>query len=368
MTGYDLVVVGGGLIGSALAWGASRSGASVALLDEGDVAFRASRGNFGLIWLQGKGISFPPYMHWSLRAGRLWQQFADELEASSGIGIGWRPSGGLHFCFSDEEMVRRQDIADRTAAADERMAIEVLDRRALGELLPGLGPEVVGASFSALDAHVNPLRLLMGLQKALVANGGRYLSGFPVETVTPTADSFAVSASGREVSGRHLVLAAGLGVGQLAPGLGLSMPVRPERGQILVTERLRPFFRYASDCLRQTDEGTVLLGSSHEERGFDEGTDVPTGAGLCRTAIRVFPGLAEANITRTWGSLRIMSPDGLPIYASSREYSGCFGVTCHSGVTLASIHALEVGPALAGGKLPPGTAPFSSDRFHVQAN
>jgi glycine/D-amino acid oxidase-like deaminating enzyme len=62
---FDAMVIGGGLVGSAIAWGLRREGLSVALLDEGDAAYRASRGNFGLIWVQSKGLGAPWYQRWT---------------------------------------------------------------------------------------------------------------------------------------------------------------------------------------------------------------------------------------------------------------------------------------------------------------
>ncbi|KRE14511.1 FAD-dependent oxidoreductase [Bosea sp. Root483D1] len=367
-SGYDLVVVGGGLIGAAIAWGASRAGASVALLDEGDVAHRASRGNFGLIWLQGKGVGKPAYMHWSLRAGRLWKNLAEELGAATGLDIGWRPAGGLHFCFSEAELEKRRDILARTHADGGEISMQFLDRTALRDLVPGIGPDVAGASFSPEDSHVSPLYLLRALQRALQDGGGSYRPGTTVTDIRPEASGFAVATPAGPVRGRRIVLAAGLGSARLAPQLGLSMPVEPERGQIVVTERVRPCFPYAANCLRQTAEGSFLFGSSHEEVGFDEGTQVATAADLCATALRVLPGLDSAGVVRFWGSLRVMTPDGLPIYEESSRYPGAFAATCHSGVTLASVHAFDIGPAVAAGTLPAAVASFGSGRFDVQAD
>ena len=141
-----------------------------------------------------------------------------------------------------------------------------------------------------------------------------------------------------------------------------------ESGQIVVTERVRPFFAYVGNCLRQTTEGSILLGSSHGDKGYDDGTDVATAAGLCKTALRVFPQLADATIVRMWSSLRVMTPDGLPIYEESSRYPGAFAATCHSGVTLASVHAFDIGPAIAAGVLPADVSTFRSDRFNVQSH
>jgi hydrogen cyanide synthase HcnC len=65
MAEHDVAVIGGGLVGSAIAWGLAASGKRVALLDEGDVAFRASRGNFALVWVQSKGLGMPEYARWT---------------------------------------------------------------------------------------------------------------------------------------------------------------------------------------------------------------------------------------------------------------------------------------------------------------
>jgi len=368
MAEFDLIVVGGGLVGSALAWGAQTAGATTALVDEGDVAFRAARGNFGLVWLQGKGVGTPAYMHWSLRAGRTWPAFAERLAAAAGFDIGWRQPGGLQFCFSEREIDARREIIAQTRAEGGDIDISILDRADLKALLPGIGDEVAGASFSSLDGHVSPLYLLRALQKAFRDAGGRHFPGFRVDRIDAGKESFRATDGTRLLAGKRIVLAAGLGAAGLAPQVGLAMPVRPERGQIVATERAKPFLPYATNCIRQSVEGTVLLGSSHEERGFDVGTDVPTVAGLCRTALRVFPALAEVNIVRSWGALRIMTPDGLPIYQESARFPGAFAVTCHSGVTLASVHALDVGPALAGGTLPPHLSCFTGERFDVPAS
>jgi len=364
----DLAVVGGGLIGAAIAWGAAREGASVALLDEGDAAFRASRGNFGLIWLQGKGVGAPPYMRWSLRAGRLWHDFNAALVDDCGFDIGWRRPGGFHFCFTGEQLEARRRVAEETQAAGGDIDIEVVERRHLRQDLPPLGERVVGASYSAADSHVSPLLLMQALHGSLQRRGGLYRSGFRVDRIRPDGQGFSLASGEERIGCGKVVIAAGLGGRALAQQVGIALPVRPERGQIVVTERVAPYFPYAANCLRQTEEGSFLFGSSHEDAGLDEGTDVPTAASLVRTALDVFPALGLAAVLRVWGALRILSPDGLPIYQQSSRHPGAFGVTCHSGVTLASVHALALAAAILKGGLPDEVQAFSSDRFHVQAH
>ena len=95
MVRSEYAVVGGGLVGMAIAYGLARIGKQVAVLDEGDDAFRASRGNFGLIWVQGKGASMPDYARWTRRGAALWPQLAAELNALTGVDVELSQIGGL---------------------------------------------------------------------------------------------------------------------------------------------------------------------------------------------------------------------------------------------------------------------------------
>jgi len=149
--------------------------------------------------------------------------------------------------------------------------------------------------------------------------------------------------------------------------VGLEMPVNPLRGQIIVTERVKPFLEHATHVIRQTEEGGVMMGDSHEDVGFDNGTLVPVVRDIAARNLAVFPHLRDANVVRVWGALRVMTPDGFPIYQQSERYPGAFAATCHSGVTLAGAHALALAPAIMAGVLPAQLSAFSAERFRVPA-
>jgi glycine/D-amino acid oxidase-like deaminating enzyme len=185
----------------------------------------------------------------------------------------------------------------------------MLDRKALAEELPGLGDQVVGGSYSPADGHANPLYLLRGLQAGFRAKGGRIEVGSRVTAIHRQGRDFSVTAEKGAYKGRRLVLAAGLGTKALAAMIGFHVPVHPLRGQLLVTERLKPFLRLPMAMLRQTDEGSVMLGDSHENVGFDEGTTAGIMNAIARRATRVFPFLKKARVVRAWGALRVMTPD-----------------------------------------------------------
>ena len=216
---------------------------------------------------------------------------------------------------------------------------------------------------------MNSLKLFRALNAGMQQLGVRYLGNHVVERIVHTGGEFRLitgSGSG-EVRAGKVVLAAGIGNARLGPMVGLDVPVRPQRGQLIVTEKTAPFLHYPISTVRQTDEGGVMLGDSQEEAGLDLKVSHAVIAVLADRAARMFPRLGTLNVVRTWAALRVMTQDGFPIYDQSTTCPGAFVFTCHSGVTLAANHALALPARIIDGNLPTDTyQAFSSRRFHVQ--
>ena len=215
------------------------------------------------------------------------------------------------------------------------------------------------------DGHANPLKLLVALAADVRRLGGRVLTGKIVTAVTKP-DTFHIScADGTFFSSNKVVLSAGLGAAQLGPKMGFKTPVRPQRGQVLITEKLPKLINRPSLIARQVDEGGIQIGATNEEVGLDDRVTQPGLSGLAAEAIAAYPALARAQLVRSWGALRILSPDGLPIYQESAELPGAFLVTCHSGITLAAAHARLLPDWLEGNDAAPNLEVFSETRFDV---
>lgn len=366
---YDVAVIGGGLVGAALAWGMARCGPRVCILDEHDVAFRASRANFALIWVQGKGQGSGAYAELTRRAATLWQGFADQVEADSGVAVHFQQPGGFAVALSDDELRERTETVSgiQAQAGVGDLFCQTVGRNEVKDAFPTIGDEVVGGIYCRLDGHCNSLQLLRALHIALPRHGGQVLSGQVVDRIEPRNGGFTIRTSAGDVTANKIVLAAGLGNLDLAPQVGLSAPVFPLKGQVIVTEKCKPFMRYPMVNLRQTNEGGVMIGNSQENVGFDLAARLEVSAPMAARAIRVFPALKSVRFVRTWAGLRIMTPDGRPVYEQSKLYPGAFVANCHSGVTLASMHALDLAPAIVAGSLTPATAHFTASRFDVHA-
>jgi glycine/D-amino acid oxidase-like deaminating enzyme len=365
---YDAIVIGGGLVGSAIAYGMARELAHIAVLDEGDVAYRASRGNFGLVWVQSKGMGMPAYGQWTMTSQRLWRQLADELLALTGIDVHLEQRGGLHAVLTEEEYEAR--VSFMTRLQDQpgmaQYPWKMLDRKEAAEMVPGLGPDVLGASWTPVDGIANPLKLLRALHTALDLNGMDYLPQHGATGIALRDGVYHVATPQGEIQGRKLVLASGLSNKVLGAQVGLDIPVRPQRGQIIVLERTRRVLETPFSTLRQMDEGSWLIGDSQEEMGYaDQATGLPVLATLADRAVRTLPALRDVRTVRAWAALRVMSKDGFPIYEQSVTHPQAFVATCHSGVTLAAAHALDYSSMVVAGKLDEKMAPFSTRRFHV---
>ncbi|MCP3477583.1 FAD-binding oxidoreductase [Bradyrhizobium sp. CCGUVB1N3] len=363
---YDVAVVGGGLLGSAIAWGLGRLGKRVAVLDEGDIAKRASRANFALVWVQSKGLGMPAYTVWTVRASQAWPSLAAELKDQTGLDVCLQQNGGFHLTLGEDEYEQRTQLVTRmhnqAGAADYKM--EMLPASEVKKMLPLIGPEVSGGSFCPFDGHVNSLRTFRAFHTGLKAFGIDYFPERPVSAITKSGSEFRLTTPQGEIRAHKIVLAAGNANQTLAPMVGLLAPMGPTRGQIVVTERTMPFLPHPLTTIRQTDEGTVMIGDSKEDELDERALKHSISAVMADRAQRLFPHLARLNVVRSWAGIRVMPKDGFPIYDQSETHPGAFVACCHSGVTLASNHAFEVARMVASGALEPElVGAFSARRF-----
>ncbi len=365
---FETAVIGGGVVGAAIGYGLAKLGHRVAIFDGDDIALRASRTNFGLVWVQGKGDGFLPYQHLTRRSSALWPKFAAELQALTGIDLEYRRTGGLAFCLSGDELEEERALGLRMAQQSSDYSFEICERSVLERMLPKvkLGSDVVGACFSELDAHVNPLLLLRALLKGFVLSKGTLFTKQPVDEIIPAGDGFRVISQGSEYSAQRVVIAAGIQTTSFKEKLDLPVNLRPQRGQLLITERVEPVLPYAAIGIRQTASGSFQLGGTYENVG--EITEVTSAAGqtISQRAIKVMPALESLRVVRQWAGLRVLSPDGFPIYDRSRTHPGIHVATCHSGVTLAAYHAGPFAQWLSLGVEDGRYAAFSGSRFTTE--
>lgn len=371
---YDVIVVGCGIVGASLAYGLLGQKLKVLAIDGRDGDARAAKANFGLVGAQGKGHGAPDYQRLSRDSIDLWPSLVGNLREETGIDVEYQNRGCLKFCLSEDEFANHaQKLARLGAQApDLSPSARMLERTELDALLPDtkLGEKVIGAGLGIHDGHCNPLKLLRALQQAIVQRGGSLRTNCPVTSISPVPGGgfrVYVDSSGRVVKfdADRIVIAAGLGSQTLGAMVGLDVPVHAQRGQVLVTERVGPLLRLPGSGVRQTVDGTVMIGVTNENVGVNLDTTTAGAAKMALRAIQILPDLARVRLVRHWACLRIMTPDGLPVYAESDEYPGAWIAICHSGITLAGYHAQHLAVAISNSGLPRQLDYFHHRRFNV---
>jgi hypothetical protein len=127
MRRFDAIVTGGGLVGTAIGYGLTRAGLKVVLLDEGDVTYRTSRGNFGLVWVPTKGLGAPHYQRWTRRSAEEWPLLA--VGERTGLDVGLEQKGGVQLCLGEAELAKRRAMMEQMRAEAGNFGFEY--RRAL---------------------------------------------------------------------------------------------------------------------------------------------------------------------------------------------------------------------------------------------
>lgn len=362
----EITIIGGGVVGLSTAVGLLQAGRRVTVLDGADSDFRASQGNFGLVWLQGKGAGFAPYAELTHDAVAAWPQFAAMLKDKTGTDLALDQSGGYEFFTDAAEFANfAADLGRQQAFLGNRFSHEVIDGDTLRRMHPEIGPGVVGATYCALDGHVNPLRLLHALRGAVLALGGELRTDAQVRDIAsaPGGGFDLTLHDGTGHGTGRVVLCAGLGASPLAEQLGFVTRVRPQRGELLITEKLGCRLPFLSSSIRQVDEGGIQIGGTKADAGRDDRETLDVMAGLARHAVAILPALADVRVVRAWGALRVLSPDGYPVYARSRQHPGACLVTCHSGVTLAPLHASILADWIEETPNAPDLEAFDENRF-----
>lgn len=372
MKTVDIVVIGGGLMGASSGLGLARNNAGrVLLLDEKPGIHRVSRANFGLTTYMGKGRNDTSYAEWALRATHVWSDFGPELEEESGIKLDLSLAGGGEaFLTQEEKQMGIEQTEQLKNMAEERGSeypVKILDRHEFSQLIPKmeLGEKVVGGMFAPNAGHVNPLFLLRAMRKSFIDHGGEFIPGESVMEILPGQKTIVLKTDKSEYECKKLVVAAGHGSARLLGALNVNLPIYPLWGQLLVTSRMPPLLPIPLLTVKQTGEGTFMIGVSQEDAGHDVRTSVAVLKRQAQKAIEVFPCLADLNWVRSWAAIRVMTRDGSPIYDTIPGHDNIFVLVGHSAISLASVHATIIASWIASGKKPKGIQNFGLGRFNV---
>jgi glycine oxidase len=373
---FDVAVVGGGVIGLAVAWRTAQRGLRVVVLERGDLGGGTSRVAAGMLAPVSEATPVEqPLLGLGLASARAYPGFVAELAEASGDDPGLLECGTLLVARDRDEA----EALERELAMRRAMELEV--RRVLPSearrLEPSLAP-VLRLALEIPDDHViDPRKLTATLGHAVARAGGEIRTGTDVLGVLVSGDRVhgVELAGGEPITAEQVVLAAGVWSHQL-DGLPVParVPVHPVKGQILglrdpsgpglVTRVLR----MAGGYLAPRGDGRYVLGATVEERGFDTTVTARAVFALLRDAIELVPGVDELAIEELSAGLRPRTPDNAPAIGPG-ALAGLHWATGHyrNGILLAPITAELVLPGLLGGALPELATDFDPGRFGTVA-
>jgi glycine oxidase len=375
----DVLVVGGGIIGLAIAWRARERGMSVTVLERDTIGAGTSRVAAGMLAPIAEvefGEAGRRVLELGMRSAAIWPAFAADLQAVSGADVEVARTGTL-------VLARDQDEArelERQFAFRSELGLRVVRLRGseAREREPALAPSVRLALEAPDDHSVDPRAVLAALHEACERGGVQLREHAPVARVIHDGEhvSGVVLADGEQLHAGRLVLAAGAWVEQIA-GLPdrARVPVRPVKGQIVRLRDpagpglLRRVVRFDGGYLLPRGDGRYVLGATVEERGFELTATAGGIRGLLRDANELVPGIDELEIEELAVGLRPGTPDNAPAIGPG-ALGGLIWAAGHyrNGILLAPITAEIVADLLAAPQtLDPLLAACSPARFAAPA-
>ncbi len=376
-----IVVIGGGIVGSCLAFYLAAAGADVVVVERDDVNLQASGANAGSLHVQllsfdfgakaeaggGPAAATLPLGPWSIS---LWQ----ELAASAGGDFEIRITGGLMVADTPRGMA----FLEAKAALEQQhgIASEIIDREALRRLAPALSGHLLGAEHCPLEGKINPLTATFRVMEAAVARGARLLRRTDVTSLDRRSGGWTVRTSRGPIRAEVVINAAGPWARLVGAMAGVATPVWSAPLQMIVTERapslVEPLIAHADRHLsmKQLASGGIVIGgawtAAYDARRNMNVTLCQSIEGNLWVAGSVLPPLAGLRVLRTWAGMNV-DIDGAPILGEVPAAPGFFTCVTSNGYTLAPAVARITADLVLTGRTERDIRPYTLDRFEEQA-
>jgi glycine/D-amino acid oxidase-like deaminating enzyme len=355
----EVVVIGGGIIGGAIAYYAAKAGLEVLVVERGELAAGTSSRCDGNILAIDKDPGFDSQM--SLVSQQLVHELSRELEYS----FEYRAPGSILVCETEAEMLAAEQWVKRQKEAG--LAFRMLDRSDIRQESPYFADDLLGGLECATDSTVNPYMLTYALFAGAKKHGARVMLRTEVTGLKRDVASgaFTIDTTQGEITANKVVNAAGVWAPQIGRMVGVEIPIEPRKGHLIVAARNGPVglrkvmeFGYLISKFggeRQVDEETArygvalvfeptesqnfLIGSSRQFVGFHTKVDMRVVRCMARRMLRFYPKLADFSLIRTYAGLRPWTRDHLPIVSRVEEVPGFYIAAGHEGdgISLAAV-------------------------------
>ncbi len=364
----DILVIGGGVIGLTTAYHLAGGGVRVAVVDQGGMGEQASWAGAGILPDADPELAPTPVARLKALSVRLFPELSARLMEETGIDNGYRVCGGVEL----PEPGQPPGALPTEEWHGPGAACEMLSSWLFLEVTEGfVGPQVIGAYLPGMAQVRNPWHL-RALEAACGKRGVTLTPGWPVRGFERDGGRVlaALGDRGRIEAGAFLV-SGGAWAGQLLATVGIALPIRPVRGQMLLLRMSpgrRPIVLRGKRYIVPREDGMILVGSTEEEAGFDATTTDEALAGLREFAREVNPHLGDAPREKAWAGLRPASADGLPYLGAVPGYGNLHVAAGHfrAGLLLSPVTGEVMARHLLGRDAGVDLRPFAAGRCRLR--
>jgi hydrogen cyanide synthase HcnC len=394
----DVVVIGGGVIGCAVAYYAAKRGLHVTLIDQPKRG-RATSASAGGLWPLGESVGLgcgvifykamlasgaipaghgpeqlpKAFLDFAMQSNAMFPELGEALRQEAGIDIELERTSLLFLMYDEGDEAFARPLWKNCPCG--RSLIEWLSPEEVAKSEPALTRDIRGALRFNGDDQVNPYKMADALRAGARHHGATILSHTEVAGIDAERGRIvAVRTRTERIPCDVVVNAAGAWAAQVGRMVDLDIPVRPVRGQIVCTDTLPPILSAClstSDCyLAQKHHGEVIVGSTTEEVGFDAGVTLSAIQTLCAGAVRAVPALADVGVKRVWSGFRPGSPDELPILGPVDGLDGYLNACGHfrTGILTAPLTGLMLADIMIGAKPSYPVEPFLLSRLSAEVS
>lgn len=329
----DVVIVGGGVMGCAIAYNLAKEGLKPVVVERSDIGGEASGSNGGGVRQSARNLKEMPL---AMESVRMYGELHEEL----GMDVEYVRKGNLRLCTNEDELeTLRKSVENQKAVGLE---LEMLDRKQVLEINPYIGEMVVGASYCPTDGHVNPFLVTYGFFKRAQERGARFCTGERVREIRLQKGRVTgVVTDKRTLESDTVINAAGVAGREICNMVGLDLPMRPVFSEALITEPYPPLFPqmfgHARGLFygRQTVHGPFFWGGFVGTEQYIHRGGKPLfhyiGPAISKAVIDYFPVLKDLHVIRMWSGLIAAMSDGLPVLGFTEEVPGFILCTGFSG-------------------------------------
>ena len=382
---YDVIIIGGGIIGSSVAWQLSRRKKKVLVVERKDVCSGSAGATDGVVGYHTKKPGLQ--LDLAVQSIEMFRTLNRDLETNVEYGL---EAGGMQPVEDKDQwdMLEAMASEQRKSGVDIRM----ITAEEACSIEPNLNPDIYGALWSPTGGKVNPLAMTFGFARAAKRLGAVYLTETEVtQILTEGGRAVGVNTTAGEFRADCIVDAAGAWAGKVAALAGIDLPIKPRKGQLLITEPIGPFLRATVQCamynvikfrpetikdptvlkigaslsIEQQESGGLIIGGTREFADFEEENTFEAVETMVKRAVRFFPALKDVSIIRCFSGFRPYTPDGLSMMGEVRTLPGFYMAAGHEGdgIALSPVTGRLMAELIAEGKTSYDITPFSPNRF-----